>query len=353
MNFPGRPTFAAWRRRQLVQQQDTASITPETPRRGGRLFGVLIAGGILDVALARRRRGCNSLVPTQLVLWVMLSVGWLATAGAAAAPSPAADVAVSAIESQDPVLVDGALTYTVRVTNLGPRRATRVRLALVLSGPAALAARPAARPGSCTVQGDDRAVCALGALANKRKASVVVVVDPAELGTVSLSATVSTASVDRRRRNNRATQTTRVLGLDTVQGRGVRSTAGDAGYPTVTTEIDGRGDPTAGGRASGTFSVQYAAISASPARGSDLRGRVVCVAVDVNRATVGGVVESSNSGVYPAGTAVRFAITDNGEPGAGRDSLIGFLGGEPTCAPQPAEEQPLIEGDFVVRDGSP
>jgi hypothetical protein len=191
----------------------------------------------------------------------------------------------------------------------------------------------------------------LGVLRSKSRWVVVVTVDPAEPGTISIVAVVSSTIPDTRQRNNRATQTTRVVDTHTVQGRGVRSTAGDAGYPTVTTEIDARADPTATSAATGTFALQYAAISASPARGSDLRGRVVCLSVDANKAMIGGIVESSNSAAYPAGMAVRLAITDNGDPGAGRDTSTAFLGGEPTCALEPAAEVPLIEGNFVVRDG--
>jgi hypothetical protein len=181
----------------------------------------------------------------------------------------------------------------------------------------------------------------------------VVRLDPGETGTISLVAVVSSTTVDPRNGNNRASQATRVLDIHTVQGRGVRSTGGDAGYPTVTTEIDAKADPTTR-TVTGTFSIQYAAISASPARGSDLRGRVVCLSVEGNKAMAGGVVESSNSTTYPVGSAVRIALTDNGDPGAGvRDTSTAFLGGEPTCALEAVPELPLIDGNFVVHDGEP
>jgi hypothetical protein len=276
-----------------------------------------------------------------------------AAAGAAESAGPRADLAVTAVESADPVLVDRELTYRIVVANLGPQRANRVKLSVTLVGSAKVARRPTLTPGSCAVQGTARVLCTLAVLRSKRRATVVVAVDPAELGSVSIAASVSSATADARRRNNRATQMTRVVGFHSVQGRGTRSTMGDAGYPTVTTEIDARGDPTAGGTATGTFAVQYAAISASPARGSDLRGRVVCLSVEGSKAMAGGVVEASNSAAYPAGTAVRLGFTDNGDPGAGRDTSVAFLGGEPTCEFAAVQEQPLIEGNFVVRDGEP
>lgn len=127
---------------------------------------------------------------------------------------------------------------------------------------------------------------------------------------------------------------------------------GDAGRPIVTTEIDARRDPTTG-VVSGTFVLQYDLSSRSPARGSDLRGRVICLTVAGNRAMLAGVVESSNTAASPIGSGVRLAFTDNGEPGAGRDTASAFIAVEPTCALDAVDELPLIEGDYVIRDGEP
>ena len=100
--------------------------------------------------------------------------------------------------------------------------------------------------------------------------------------------------------------------------------------------------------------MQYAAISASPARGSDLRGGVVCLNVEGNKAMAAGIVESSNSAAYPPAPQCDWDSPDNGDPGAGRDTSTAFLGGEPTCALQAVyQELPLIDGNFVVRDGEP
>ena len=276
--------------------------------------------------------------------------GFTGTLASLAVPSRS-DLSVSVSGSRDPVLAGEELRYTLVVANLGPQRATRVRLAVSILGNAGL---PVARPGPCRVQTNTRIACAFAAIGNKRKVTAVITVRTTESGSVSLTAAVSSASRDGKRRNNRATHLTRVLGLNSVQGRGIRSTAGDAGFPTVTSEIDARSDPTREGSVSGMFSVQYAAISASPARGSDLRGRVVCLSVESNRAMVAGVVESSNSAAYPLGTLVRLAFTDNGEPGAGRDTHVGFLGGDiSTCALEAVSELTLIEGNFTVRDGEP
>ena len=162
----------------------------------------------------------------------------------AAAPSPRADLGVSAFDSRDPTLVGGVLTYRVVVANLGPQRATRVKVLASITGAAEVGAMRVSVGGSCAVSRPGRVVCSIPALGSKRKATITITVRPAELGTVSLAATVSSSILDRKQRNNRAAQNTRVVGLDIVQGRGSRSTAADAGYPTVTTEIDASRDPT-------------------------------------------------------------------------------------------------------------
>ena len=289
------------------------------------------------------------------IVMVAVSIGLLAAASTArtAVPSPRADIGVSAAESADPVLLASSYTYRVSVSNGGPQQATRATLVATVAGPAELAGRASASRGTCRVEGV-QVRCALGRLARRARPTILITVRPTALGTASVGITVSSATKDQNRRNNRAAISTRVVDFSSVRGRGIRSTAGDAGRPTVTTEVDARIDPTTR-TVTGSFAVQYDPISSSPARGSDLRGRVVCLSVEGNKAMVGGVVESSNNPAYPAGTAVRLAFTDNGEPGAGRDTQVGFLGGDitPTCALEAVPELPLIEGDFVVRDGEP
>lgn len=288
----------------------------------------------------------------QSVSLFALGLTVIAVASTAVAGGPKADLAIAAVDSSDPVLVDRGLAYRVVVTNLGPQRASRVKLTLTLTGSAQLTSQSPAIRRPCVAQSSSRAVCSWSALAPKRRATVSLLVDPTSLGVASLRAVVSSVTADGTRRNNIVVHSTRIVGLDTVQGRGVRSTMGDAGRPIVTTEIDAGRDPTTGA-VFGTFLLQYDLSSRSPARGSDLRGRVACLAVAGNRAVVGGIVESSNTGAYPIGSGVRLAFTDNGDPGAGRDTATAFIAVEPTCALDPVDELPLIEGDYVVRDGEP
>jgi hypothetical protein len=288
-----------------------------------------------------------------LVPLALASAAVAAAGPAAGVPRERADLVVSARDSRDPTVVEEVIRYTVTIANRGPGRATAAVLVADISGAAALDGSPVASAGSCSVRGAARVRCSIRAIGNRRRVTVTIAVRPPERGTLSLTTMVTARTVDPVRRNNRAQQTTRDLGLHTIEGRGVRSSAGDAGRPTVTTTLGGRSDPMAPERASGTFAVQYAPDSRSPAAGSDLQGRITCLRVDGNKASVGGVVESSNTSRFPPGTAVQFAVTDNGDPGPGRDTQVGLLGGavQPTCDVPAAPEEPLLDGNFTVLDG--
>ena len=74
-------------------------------------------------------------------------------------------------------------------------------------------------------------------------------------------------------------------------------------------------------------------------------------------------MRSSNDARWPAGTGVWLTVTDNGEPGAGRDTQQTYVGGfgnevnPQVCTvplqPGEAAQAPLTAGDFVVHDEQP
>ena len=77
-----------------------------------------------------------------------------------------------------------------------------------------------------------------------------------------------------------------------------------------------------------------------------------------NRASVGGIVEQSNEPQYPPGHPIQLAFTDNGDPGAGKDTQVTYPGVDkaspcpvPLFADQP--ELPLIDRNYVVHDVQP
>ena len=294
---------------------------------------------------------CGSFRAKATLSTSIVAIGLLVSPIEAATP-PRADLRVSFAGAPTRVLLEKDVAYRVAVANRGPRSATRVRLVLSVAGPAVVTA--ASGTGRCTRATATRSTCAVARIAARRSITVVLTVRPSALGTISVTAAATSDAVDPQRRNNRIASTAQVLRMNTVQGRGIRSTLGDAGRSVVTTEIDARSDPTTGETA-GTFAIRYAAISVSPARGSDLRGRVVCLTVEGNRAMIGGVIESSNSPAIPAGWAVQFAITDNGDPGTGRDLDVAYLGRDvtPTCEPRTGDQLPLLDGNYTVVDGEP
>jgi hypothetical protein len=83
----------------------------------------------------------------------------------------------------------------------------------------------------------------------------------------------------------------------------------------------------------------------------DIIGRVTCLGVFGNQATVGFIVISSKAG-FPVGTHGEFSIVDSSEPGT-RDRFEGRPTVAPsTCAPFDATNQ-ITRGDFVVHDATP
>ena len=281
---------------------------------------------------------------------VAVAAAAVGLAASAPAAKVAADLSVRLADAPDPVGVDKSVTYAVTAGNAGPARATGVALTLRL--PAELVVRAVAGR-SCTSTGD-KVTCKLGALRKGARVVVKIEARAATVGTASVSATISSKTADPRRRNNSATQATRVLGRDTVAGHGVRPVFNPFGPSPFRVSVDlDAASAFDGSDAAGTFATRY------PNGDPDLRGRVVCLTVRGNRAMVGGVVESvsgSNPGATPVGSGVLFAVTDNGEPGPGRDTQVSYLGVENpnSCAVQEnAMEFALTEGNFTVHDEQP
>jgi hypothetical protein len=109
-----------------------------------------------------------------------------------------------------------------------------------------------------------------------------------------------------------------------------------------------------GERAVGAFSAQNVVGGVS----FPYSGRVTCLRVDGNRAVAGGVVMKSEAPNAPVGSGFLMQVTDNGFPGAGRDTNInfgGFGGSDPELTTCPftddVTEITLAKGDLAVHDG--
>jgi Domain of unknown function DUF11 len=300
--------------------------------------------------------------------WLILALGvTLAAAGAANAPADSDDAAKRCGRgfvdnvvrgrhvcraAPDLKVTGGILPHANRVggtfishaeiTNVGRRAASGIVVTMQVGGELVFAPEPAA---SCAHDGA-RYVCRIGTLRPGAEVFLDFRTRVTALGTLSLRAQATSASRDARPANNVVTGSARVTEPDSVRGRGVRPTAGGGPRPPVTIEVDAISGP-GGDDPEGTFWTKYPSF--------ELRGRVACLGVSGNRASVGGIVEETTSpATNPVGSNVHFGITDNGSPGAGRDLEVTYLlMQDPSSCPVPLQDFPeitLIEGDFAVRD---
>jgi uncharacterized repeat protein (TIGR01451 family) len=131
----------------------------------------------------------------------------VAVASAPAPPDTRADVALTKIESADPLPVGSALTYTLTVTNNGPATAENVRV--VDPMPSGLTATSVSTTlGTCS--GSTAVTCSLGSLEKSARATVQIAVQPAAVGSLVNTAAVTSTSPDNVATNNTATVETTV-----------------------------------------------------------------------------------------------------------------------------------------------
>ena len=116
-----------------------------------------------------------------------------------------ADLSLSMNASPSPVFINGTLTYTIQVKNLGLVNAANVVVTDTIPGTSTFVS--AAPAGSCTQTAS--VVCNLGTLNNASSTTVTIVVTaPNTPSTISNTATVSTTTADPVAGNNSATVST-------------------------------------------------------------------------------------------------------------------------------------------------
>ncbi|HEY0391495.1 MAG TPA: hypothetical protein VGC63_07295 [Solirubrobacterales bacterium] len=165
-----------------------------------------------------------------LVTMLTLLALAFAGAGVARAAAGSADLAISKVDSPDPIAVGSTLTYTIQVQNLGPDVATGVTVTDQLPKGVDFVSASS----QCALSGR-RVTCALGqigvpAIDYSGPATVTISVIPRRLGVISNTASVKGSQKDRVGRNNKATATTSVTGpAPTCRGVAVTifGTAGD------------------------------------------------------------------------------------------------------------------------------
>jgi len=143
-----------------------------------------------------------------------------------------ADVGIAIADSPDPATAASNLTYTITASNAGPNNALQVTVTDVLPGSVTyVSATPS--QGSCS--GTSTVSCNLGAISNGAQASVSLVVKPTAGGTVTNTATVTTASTDSVPGNNSATASTTVTNpAPAVANLNPSSTSAGGGTFTLT-----------------------------------------------------------------------------------------------------------------------
>lgn len=118
-----------------------------------------------------------------------------------------ADLAVTKVDSPDPVAVGSNLTYTITVTNNGPATATGVTLTDTLPANVTFISATSTQ-GTCT--GTSTVTCNIGTLGANASRTVTIVVTPAIAGGISNTATVTANEPDINTANNTAAAVTTV-----------------------------------------------------------------------------------------------------------------------------------------------
>jgi uncharacterized repeat protein (TIGR01451 family) len=151
-------------------------------------------------------------IPTTLLALGALALAVLNAPAANTAPGDVADLSIAKSDSPDPVLVDGLLTYTIQVGNLGPQAATEVVVTDDLPSHVTFVSASASS-GTCTHKGK-QVTCNVGTLAaDPTKANaigVTIQVRPTKVGTIVNTATVDSVESDPIPTNDKAQASTRV-----------------------------------------------------------------------------------------------------------------------------------------------
>ena len=156
------------------------------------------------------------------------------------------DVAITKVDSADPVVAGGALSYTIIVTNNGPSTATNV--VVTDSLPSSLIYVSGNSSVGTVTNAGNAVTATIGTLASGASATITVntTVATGTTGTITNTATVTQTETDSNTANNSATQTTNVAVpgsisgfayLD-INGSGARD-ASDVPLPNVTITLTG------------------------------------------------------------------------------------------------------------------
>jgi len=167
---------------------------------------------------------------------VVLALTLAGAAAGMAAKAGSADLAITKVDSPDPVSVGSALTYTIGVQNLGPDTATGVTVTDQLpKGVDFVSATVGA--GKCAHKGK-KITCAFGQLGAPAinyapPPTVTVSVVPRKTGVITNTASIKGEQKDPIASNNKATATTSVIGPPPTCRGVVASKTGTTGNDVI------------------------------------------------------------------------------------------------------------------------
>ena len=136
------------------------------------------------------------------------------------------DILVNQIDSPDPIVAGGTLTYSIQVANNGPDDATGVVITDIIPANTTFVSATTSR-GTCSCT--STIICSIGNIANGEPAiQVTIKVIPTLQGTINNTVTSAVTQTDRESGNNNSTVTTTVS-----RGTDVQLTKTDSLDPVV------------------------------------------------------------------------------------------------------------------------
>jgi uncharacterized repeat protein (TIGR01451 family) len=136
-----------------------------------------------------------------------------AVRGGQSGPLGDLDISVTKTDSPDPVTVGSNLTYTITVTNNGPKTGTGVTLTDTL--PSSVTYVSATSTKGTPTKSGNTVTCSIGKLTNGSSATVTIIVKPTTAGTITNTASATCNETDTNSGNNTATVTTTVNAVPT------------------------------------------------------------------------------------------------------------------------------------------
>jgi uncharacterized repeat protein (TIGR01451 family)/uncharacterized delta-60 repeat protein len=246
-----------------------------------------------------------------------IAQGWVLALTTASVVPPAADLVVTLSGSANPVVVGSNLTYTIVVTNFGPASATDVLVTDSLPPTVTLVSAVASQGGPATPNGIGQVTCNFGTLAKDGVATLTIIVQPAALGSITNSVTVSADQADPYLADNTASLGTTVVSpsADLALSMAGAPDPVVVGNPLVyTLTISNEGPATATSvRLTNTLPASVVFVSATPA-GFTTNGAVVTFTNLGNIGSGGQLTATITVNPALAGTITNSASVGSGVP---------------------------------------